>query len=155
VDLAQEAYGMDIAQVAQTLATALVGAMATDAWGQIRSRAARLWSGGEPGWEREINEELEAARHALVAADEDERARRAEALVNDLRGQLKERLRHDLDLADPFDRLATAITEQARQAQRVIAVSQHATAGDHGTVILVGHDLIGHDPLAHWRRPGQ
>ncbi len=121
---------MDVAQVAQAVATALVGAMATDAWGQ-------------------------AARHALVAAGEDARARCAEALVNDLRGQLKVRLRHDLDLAERFDKLATAISEQARHAHQVVAVSQYAAAGDHGTVIQVGHDLIGQDPLAQWRRSGQ
>jgi hypothetical protein len=146
---------MDVAQVAQAVATALVGAMATDAWGQIRARVARLWSGGEPGWEREVSEELEAARHALVAAGEDARARCAEALVNDLRGQLKVRLRHDLDLAERFDKLATAISEQARHAHQVVAVSQYAAAGDHGTVIQVGHDVIGQDPLAQWRRSGQ
>jgi hypothetical protein len=146
---------MDVVQVCQAVATAIVAAMATDAWVHVRSGVARLWSGGDSRREQELTTKLDKARRTMVEVDEHDRARRADALINDLRGQLEDRLRQDPQLVEPFHQLAAEISERTRAARQPATISQYGRAGDNSNIIQVGGDMNDPDALARWHRPLQ
>ncbi|MEW2618827.1 hypothetical protein [Streptomyces sp. NPDC048106] len=58
----------ELTALAVSGATSLVQLMAGDAWAAVKSRATALFGRGRPGETEAAEEELEAARAALVAA---------------------------------------------------------------------------------------
>src|SRR5512142_494899 len=99
----------DVPALAQTGVAVIVSAMATDAWQQVRGRLGRLFGRGRADQEAQALAELDETRTAIEAAATDDAAREAQA---ELRGQLKARLRQDLQLAEQFDALVKEIAAQ-------------------------------------------
>lgn len=102
----------ELAALASSGATTLVGAMVSDAWAQVRDRVAGYFGrGGEPGADPAVVAgELDAARAELTAARQQDDA----AAVADVEAEWRARLRRLLR-ADPgaADRLRALLDEVA------------------------------------------
>src|SRR6266545_1878913 len=133
---------VDLGQLAQAGATAIVGLMATDLWTQVQARVAKLFSAGDLAREREATSDLEELRRTWTTADETQQAE----VVAELRGRLKERLRSDPQLAEQFDALVAEIRDHVDRRPPVTVLHQHAVANRGSRVVQAGGDVIG-DPL--------
>ncbi|MGW4152376.1 hypothetical protein ACWEDF_04380 [Micromonospora chersina] len=131
-------------EVAQAGATALVAAMATDAWTTVRSTAARLVGANTD--ERSAPELtwLEERRHVLAALPADDRAVAVAALREQVAGVLLARLIDHPERAELVERIIAA----TGSATPVTAVTQHATADRGGRVFQAGRDgtFLGREP---------
>ncbi|MHB9757275.1 hypothetical protein ACYBSK_23110 [Streptomyces sp. BYX5S] len=128
--------------------TALVGAMATDAWGQIREATAALWRRMSPERAAEAVTELEELRSQVVQARGEGDAHAEEALVGACRLRLHQLLHQDpssyAELRHLLDvHLVPALSERERVAVR--SVAQNATVSG-GVSIQAGRDV--HGPVA-------
>ncbi|WP_018351900.1 hypothetical protein [Longispora albida] len=130
---------MDLGALAQSGAAAVVAVMATDAWGQVRSRLAVLLGGGDAQREQENVLQLEESRATLVSS-----AGKREVVEAELRGQFRDRLRSDPVFAAEFAVLAEEIRRTTPDAA-VRPVYQHGVASRGGTVIQAGRDVNGMD----------
>jgi hypothetical protein len=109
----------ELAALATSGATTMVGLMATDAWSQVRGRLARLLArGGETG---AVDAELEAARQELDAA----RAAGDDLAASDVETEWRTRLRRMLR-ADPA----------AAQELRLLLAEIDPGAGRGPTVVV-------------------
>ncbi|MEU3690349.1 hypothetical protein [Streptomyces narbonensis] len=123
---------MDPITVAGLAGTALVGAMATDAWQQTRDGVVALWRRVHPERAQDVADDLTRLR-TLVADDRGSRAAVDTAIT-----QLWQLRLHDLLLADPA--LTTELTAQLEGLVRAIptpAASPDVQAV--GTQHLEGH----------------
>lgn len=130
---------MDPSTVAQLAGSAVVAAMATDAWQQARGSVVALWRRARPDEARTVEEELSEARTILLAGDgrvtaaelaEVWRARLLELLLADRR-------RTD-ELSVELDRLTRSL---APPASRVGPVRMDARATRGGRVYQSGGDM--------------
>ncbi|WP_406015909.1 hypothetical protein OG520_36070 [Streptomyces sp. NBC_00984] len=110
----------ELAALAETGATTLVGLMVSDAWTQTRARVARfLARGGETGG---VDEELEASREELISARDGEAPDVAEDIEDEWRLRLRRALRADPAAAQE---LRLLLDELAPAAAGVPAVTVH------------------------------
>ncbi|MQS37720.1 hypothetical protein [Streptomyces katsurahamanus] len=129
------------------VASALVAAMATDAWHQAREGLVALWRRVRPERAEEISGELEALHtQVLNARTEEDPAEMLQALETTWRIQLRALLRHDPQATGELRRildeeLAPALEPGERQ--RVYSVVQNTTVHG-GTGIAVGRDYHEH-----------
>lgn len=127
---------VDVGRLAQAGATAIAGSLATDLWKQVKGRVASLFSAGDSKREREAISELEELSRAWVKVDESGRSE----LVAELRGQLKERLRRNPQLAEQFAALVAEVADRLEQhTPAAPTIRQSATAGRD--VIQGGRDV--------------
>jgi hypothetical protein len=114
-------------------ATALVGAMATDAWQQARTAITGLWRRAHPRHADEIGSELDALREQVLQARTDGDASTERALEGVWQLKLQGLLRSDPALAADVRRIVDEVLAPALPA----ATQQHI-----GTIILSGtsHD---------------
>ncbi|MEU7279456.1 hypothetical protein AB0A69_11845 [Streptomyces sp. NPDC045431] len=127
---------MDIAVIAATASTALVGAMATDAWGQAVRGMTTLWQRVHPGRAEAVGEDLAEDRRLVLAAHEsgDEEALRR------LRAEWESRLHRLLssggeEVADELRRLvADQLLPHLPAGQRAQYVEMYAEARDNGRI---------------------
>jgi hypothetical protein len=129
---------LDVVALAQAGATALVGAMATDTWTQLRTRVARLLGRDDAAEQQAALDQLDDTRAAVDSAKDKEQAREAEA---ELRALLKARLRSDPTLAAQFAVLVEEVRAQLA-GPAPTTVSQRARADRGATVIQSGRDSI-------------
>ncbi|GAA2277738.1 hypothetical protein GCM10010145_58440 [Streptomyces ruber] len=122
--------------------SALVGAMATDAWKQARDGVVALWRRVRPERAEEVGRDLDALHGQVLRAREAEDADTEQALQGWWRVRLQELLQQDPHAADELrrlldDRLAPALAFEERD--RIYSVIQHQTVkGGSGT--QVGRD---------------
>lgn len=124
----------ELAQLAASGATSLVGLMVTDAWTQVRGRLARFFArGGADGGEEAASADLERSRDELAAA----RQAGDTATAEDVRAEWRLRLRRALQ-ADP---------EAAGELRRLLAELE--PAGRDGRVVVVNtiNDGTFHQPV--------
>jgi hypothetical protein len=124
--------------------TALVQAIATDGWKQVRDAVDGLWrrarSGGQP---EDVSGDLEALRvevlHARAAEDQDAE----ESLTGEWRSKLQRLLRADPDLAaalrEVLDQVLTPALQPAQQ-ERVQTILT-GTASGHARLTQAGRDV--------------
>ncbi|WP_030608239.1 hypothetical protein [Streptomyces sclerotialus] len=122
--------------------SALVGAMATDAWKQVRDGVVALWRRVHPERAEEIGRDLEVLRGQVLQAREAEDADTEQALEGMWRVQLQKLLQQDPHAADEVrrlldDRLTPTLAPSERD--RVYSVIQHQTVRG-GSGIQVGRD---------------
>lgn len=123
--------------------TALVGAMATDAWLQVREAVVALWRRARPEQADVIGSELEELRsHVLEARRHGDEATE-EALIGAWRLQLLRLLRQEPELAAELrllldNHLTPALSEG--EQDRVHSVVQNATVSG-GVSIQAGRDV--------------
>ena len=120
--------------------TALVGAIATDAWEQTRTAVVALWRRTRPDQAEVIDEEFADSRRRLLAAREegDEEAERA--LVSDWQIRLQSLLRHDLSVADDLRALLSAELAAPDGGFSVGTQSMQGEASGDGRVFQAGRD---------------
>ncbi|MEU3482721.1 hypothetical protein ACI2LO_14860 [Streptomyces sp. NPDC033754] len=122
---------MDPITVAGMAGTALVGAMATDAWQQTRDGVVALWRRVHPERAEDVGEEL-TRLHTIV----DDRQRNTD--VDAAMAQLWQLRLRDLLLADPA--LTAELTARLARLTDVIAAGGASAAGQvAGTQHLEGH----------------
>jgi hypothetical protein len=133
-----------IAQLVQDGAQALVGAMVTDAWAQVRDRVAKLLGRGDHAAEQADVAALEEFRDAIECARPEVLAEVMREQQAELRGMLRVRLGSDPLLAEEF---ASAVAEVrailAQQESPITAVRQTARADRGSTVTQAGRDVRG------------
>lgn len=119
--------------VVAAFGTALVGAIATDAWQQVHEAVTGLWRRVHPRREDDsIGADLDELREQVLVARRDGDARTERALEGAWQVRLQQLLRADPALADELQRvldqvLTPAITsaEQARGGTIIMTGSSH------------------------------
>ncbi|MEV5972284.1 hypothetical protein [Streptomyces sp. NPDC051921] len=136
---------MDPITVAGLAGTALVGAMATDAWQQARDGVVALWRRVHPERAEEVGEDL-ARLHTLVG-DGQENPEVGEAMAQLWQLRLRDLLLANAGLTAELTRqlaeLADEITARGATGDDPVVNSQHleAHATDSGRVYQAGRDM--------------
>lgn len=124
--------------------TALVGAVATDAWQQAKDAVAGLWRRARPQQAASIDTELDSLREEILQARRDGDADTEHALEGAWQVKMHQLLRQDPALAAELQRIldtvltpALAETDQAR-VQTIIT----GTASGTAHLTQAGRDVI-------------
>ncbi|MEO3926266.1 hypothetical protein ABGB07_20695 [Micromonosporaceae bacterium B7E4] len=132
-----------LAVLAEAGAAAIVTAMATDAWNKVRTTTVSWFVGDSPSRRDAVAGDLEQARHAVVDAYLKENRELLRDIQNELKGELKARLRDDNERIPTLETLIDEIRQHVAPETSVSALSQSAVA-DRGSVIMqAGNDIIG------------
>ncbi|MFI1887293.1 hypothetical protein [Streptomyces jumonjinensis] len=124
----------ELATLAASGATALVGAMVSDAWSQARERVARFLARGEDPQPVDYAEELETFRTELVAAHDAEDTEAAADIEDEWRLRLRRALRADPAAAEELRVLLAELAPQAAEP-RTAVVNTISGGTYHGPVI--------------------
>ncbi|MFE9825470.1 hypothetical protein ACFYSH_25610 [Streptomyces sp. NPDC005791] len=123
--------------------TALVSAMATDAWLQSKAATVAMWRRVRPDHADDVGAELDALRGQVLAARDEDDEETEQALAGVWRMRFQQALVDTPGLAAELrllldDHLGPALsaTEQTRGA----SVVMHAEARDNSRVYLSGRD---------------
>jgi hypothetical protein len=116
-----------------TAASALVSAMATDAWQRTRDGAVQLWRRFRPQDAEAVGLELDGTRSRMIEGRPDGGT---EALVSVWQRRIEDLLRHRPDAESELTDLL------GRASSGTVMV---ATASDHGRVFQAGHDQTIHE----------
>lgn len=128
----------ELAALASSGATALVGAMATDGWEQARSGMGRLLGRGRARRQAAVEDLLDDDAELLAAAPLSERARTRDALTMRWQQQVESLLIELPQVAEELRALAARLAERSageEQQQRSVRQDNHAHHG--GTVFAV------------------
>ncbi|MFG3493845.1 hypothetical protein [Streptomyces sp. NPDC047928] len=123
--------------------TALVGAMATDAWRQARTAVVALWQRVHPERVPAVEAELEETRDDVLAARADGDTDAERDLAGDWERRLRRLLREDPSLGDELRRvLDEELTPllPAPQTTGPTSVHMNATASGSARVYQSGRD---------------
>jgi hypothetical protein len=131
-----------------TAGTALVAAMATDAWQQARSAALELWRQVHPERVSAVEGELAEVREEVLTARDNHDDRTEEALAEDWQRRLERLVRVNPGLAQELQRvldeqLAPVLSRHSAPSGPG-SVSQQATAGKNSRIIQ-GRDITIHN----------
>ncbi|GAA4794804.1 hypothetical protein [Streptomyces ziwulingensis] len=129
--------------IALAAGTALVGAMATDVWQQVRSATMELWRRARPGHADAVGADLDDLRAQVVAARTSGDTDTEEALTGAWRLRLHALVAEDPALAGEVRRLldehlAPALPEH--EERRVRSVVMRVEARDNSRVYMAGGD---------------
>jgi hypothetical protein len=126
--------------LAMAAATALVGAMATDAWQKARSAVLALWRRVHPDRVATLEEQLSEARSDVLAGD----SKVAEEVALAWKRQLLHLLNDDPFLEGELQRVLddelTPLLSPALQ-RRIQNISMTATASGQAQVFQAGRDI--------------
>ena len=123
--------------------TALVGAMATDAWQQARAGVVALWRRVRPGQAEVVEAELAEVRAEVLTARQAGDADTEQALAGSWQIRLQHLLRADPALAGELLRVLNeelTPTLTAGEQTRIGSLMMKATASGHGQVYQAGRD---------------
>lgn len=123
--------------------TALVGAMATDAWQQARTGAVGLWRRVHPERVPAVEAELEEVRGEVLAARQAGDQEAEDALAGEWRRRLARLVAADpgvgTELQQLLDQVWKPLLGEDERAQ-LQHISMQATASGHGRVYQAGRD---------------
>ncbi|GAA2430642.1 hypothetical protein GCM10010191_50310 [Actinomadura vinacea] len=123
--------------------TALIGAMATDAWQHVRTGVVGLWRRGRPEQAEGIQAELAEVRAEVLAARDEGDEATEQALVGAWQVRLQRLVREDPALGAELRRLLDeTLTPPLAPGERdqITSIVLKATARDHGRVYQAGRD---------------
>ncbi|MEU6738253.1 hypothetical protein [Streptosporangium sandarakinum] len=125
-----------------TFGTALVTAMATDAWQQVRSGAVALWQKARPDQADIVEQELTDARTLVLAARDEGDTDTERALAGSWQIRLQQLLRDDPALAQEIQRVLDEVLKPALApaSPQGRTVTMTATAQDQGRVYQAAGD---------------
>jgi hypothetical protein len=125
-------------------ATALVNAMATDAWQTARSAVVRLWRRVHPGRAEVIEGELAEVREEVLQAREVSDSAAEQELAAEWQRRLKRLLQADPglegELRQILDNELVPLLPSAERSQ-VSSILMKATASGNARIYQAGHDL--------------
>ena len=127
--------------IAQAAGTALVQAIATDAWQQVKQAVSRLWRRVHPGRADRVSGDLDELRTQVLRARADGDAGTEQALEGAWQLRLQELLRTDpalaADLGQVLDQVLTPALPAAAQA-RIGTILMTGTSRDSSTFTQIG-----------------
>jgi hypothetical protein len=129
--------------VVMAAGTALVGAMATDAWRQARAAMVALWQRARPDDAEVVEGELAEVRSEVLTARQAGDAETEQALVGSWQVRLQQLLRGDPRLASELRRVLDEELTPALSAgeqTRIGSIMMTATASGRGRVYQAGRD---------------
>jgi hypothetical protein len=135
----------ELADLASSAATVIVGLMATDGWGQVKMKVAALWRRFRPEQSEVVESELDRTRLELAGADETV----ARAVSREWESRLLRLMAADAEVFAELDRLVVGL-QQIPGVQQAYGVRQTAKASGRSTVIQIGGS-IGELPLSRTR----
>ncbi|MFG1620155.1 hypothetical protein ACGFI3_46040 [Nonomuraea wenchangensis] len=128
--------------------TALVTAMATDAWQSAREGAVALWRKVRPEQAEVVEAELEEVREQVLQARRDDDADTEQALAGMWQVRLQQLLRADPSLAPQIQRVLDEVLTPAlapAERERIGSLVMKAKASGHGRVYQAGRDQTIHE----------
>ncbi|MEU6726081.1 hypothetical protein ABZ917_20465 [Nonomuraea wenchangensis] len=128
--------------------TALVTAMATDAWQSARDGAVALWRKARPEQAEVVEAELTEVREQVLQARGEGDADTEQALAGSWQVRLQQLLRADPSLAGEVRRVLDEVLTPALQPadqERIGSLVMKATASGHGRVYQAGRDQTIHE----------
>jgi hypothetical protein len=132
------------AALATAAATALVGAMTTDAWQSVKESVVALWRRAHPGRAEAVRDDLEqsctAAAIAVQGSESVDEVNRG--LVGEWQARLTRLLEHDPALADELRPLLVRWKAQGlRDTFNGTEVHIEATAKDSSRINIAGRNM--------------
>lgn len=129
--------------IAMAAGTAVIGAMATDAWQQVRTSVVEWWRAARPDQAESIHRELTDAHTQVISARQEDDEVREQDLVTDWQMRLQILLRANPALAEQLrvlldDHLIPVLP--TREQHAVTSQVMKATASGHGRVYQAGRD---------------
>ncbi|MGW4384727.1 hypothetical protein [Kitasatospora sp. NPDC004531] len=128
--------GTELAELAASGATALVGAVATDLWGQVRDRVGRLLTRGRES--RVEAARIELAYAEVLDAEENGLADVRENVRQDWEQRLLTVLREDPTAVAELRALLDEIAPQGGPRIEVTTVHNEISADVHGIALQIG-----------------
>ncbi|MEU6796437.1 hypothetical protein ABZ907_32490 [Nonomuraea wenchangensis] len=128
--------------------TALVTAMATDAWQSAREGAVALWRKARPEQVEVVEAELVEVREQVLQARRDDDADTEQALAGMWQVRLQQLLRADPSLAPQIQRVLDEVLTPALappERERIGSLVMEAKASGHGRVYQAGRDQTIHE----------
>ncbi|MFJ3804394.1 hypothetical protein ACIPSJ_50030 [Streptomyces sp. NPDC090088] len=146
---------MDPAALADAAGSALVGAMATDAWTQARAAVAEVWRRFRPERVPALEEDLDELRQEVLAARERRDWATQDALVADWRQQLHALLRRQPELAEELRRVLEDVLAPALPEEERVRVYQQSNIAREGGRVFAVQDgnLIYHERSPDQQQP--
>jgi len=143
----------DLAVLASSAATTIVGLMATDAWGQAKEKVAALWRHFQPAQADAIESDLDRARAECAGASEAV----ALAISREWESRLLRLLAVDTAVAAELNLVIDDLSRIRSGGRSQGSVRQSALASGQSTVIQIGGDgtvgnlgLIRDPPAQGW-----
>ncbi|MCX4761483.1 hypothetical protein OG562_10920 [Streptomyces sp. NBC_01275] len=121
---------------AGTFSSAVIAAMATDAWQETRTRVVGVWQRFHPAFADSINEQLGAAQLALSLLPENLRHEAEGELVNRWRNQILQLLQRDPAVSEL---LAAALSGNPGQPETQVRQVGHVHG--NGRIYMAGRDV--------------
>jgi hypothetical protein len=129
-----------LAALAATGGSALVAAMATDAWNSIRAGFARLLGSGEPTRVAALEDRLEAARAELERMEGADLLRARADQESLWRGELADLLTGQPHVAESLTELLNRV-RASLQSESSTPVTQYAVASGDAQQVVQGHGI--------------
>ncbi|MDX3064474.1 hypothetical protein PV518_20205 [Streptomyces sp. ND04-05B] len=127
----------EVALLAQSAGTTLVGLMATDAWQHMRDGITRLWRRTQPERADTVAAELEAGREDVLVATASDDQQTLDELRLQWQGTVRRLLVARPDAVQELRALLDQLDPEGSAARRI---TQHATASGQGRVYQAGRD---------------
>lgn len=125
----------ELAALAASGATTLVGLMVTDSWEQVKQRVAAFFGRGRAEQTEEVSGELQLAHDEVTTARESDDAEAVQEIENEWRGRLRQLLRADPEAAAELRRILDELTPQTPPAESGSVHNTISGGVHHGTVI--------------------
>ncbi|MEV7069032.1 hypothetical protein AB0N97_40645 [Streptomyces collinus] len=130
--------------------TALVSAMASDAWKQAKDALVAMWRGAQPGRAEAVGTELEALRPRIVMARQSGDTATEEALAGLWRLHLQEFLAEHPELIDDVrqlleEQLVPALEAADRDHVQSIAIKSETHDQSRAYIAARDMHITGHD----------
>lgn len=129
----------EIAALAGSAGSTVVGLMATDAWERAREGLVALWRRAVPERADSVDSELAATRAELLAARVAHDARTEDELRAEWQGRLRRLLAAEPTVADDLRRLLEEVAPECHPAAAT-GIELRASASGHGRVYQAGRD---------------
>lgn len=130
----------ELAALAASGATALVGHMVSDAWAQTRERMARFLARG--GATDDVDEELDASREELVAARDGEDPDVAADIEDEWRLRMRRALRADPAAAQELRVLLDEIAPRP-EAVSTVTINNNFSGDSQNSQVIQGQSVSG------------
>ncbi|MBO1420497.1 hypothetical protein [Streptomyces sp. FH025] len=135
----------ELAALASSAATALVGRLAADGWDQARQAVVALWRRRHPERSEEaevVEAQLVETRETLLAAGESDGGQVEQELTVEWRTRLRDLLRADPSLAVELRRILAELDGgEPESGSGGRQVTMRGTASDQARVYMAGNDM--------------